>query len=90
MSTTIKPRNLLEWTMNEHSARRTAERIAEEAMLPKHLTGEDILTADLPVLRKSETRDQSGRVITTFEGNCSAWMNDFSMMPKKIISIKTR
>jgi hypothetical protein len=90
MSTTIKPSNLLEWTMNEHSARRTAERIAEEARLPKHLTAEDIATANLPALRKVETRDRSGRVITTFEGNCGAWMNDFSMVPKKIISIKTR
>jgi hypothetical protein len=90
MTVATKPRNYLEAIMNEQSARRTAERIAEEAMLPKHLTSEDIANANLPKLIKVETRDQSGRVITTFEGNCGAWMNDFSMAPKKIVSIKTR
>jgi hypothetical protein len=85
------PKNLLQYHMNLNAAKSVSAKIIEEAQkLPRHLTPEEILAASQPELCKIETRDASGRVITTFEGNCSAWLNDFSMVPKRVISIKTK
>lgn len=41
-------------------------------------------------LREIKTRDQSGRIITSFEGSPRSWMKDFSQPPKRLVRIKTR
>jgi hypothetical protein len=82
MTAQTKPRNLLEATMLELSVRRAAEKIAQEQRA--------VVEAEAPkALKQIDTRDQSGRVITTFEGRAS-WLRDFAPEPKRVVSIKTR
>jgi hypothetical protein len=85
MTVVPKARNLLEATLNELSARRVAEKIAAEARAQQQQQVAD----QQPQLRQIDTRDQSGRVITTFEGRAS-WLRDFAPEPKRVVSIKTR
>jgi hypothetical protein len=68
--------------MLELSARRAAEKIAAEQRAAAE-------TEAPRALRQIDTRDQSGRVITTFEGRAS-WLRDFAPEPKQVVSIKTR
>jgi hypothetical protein len=83
MTAQTRPRNLLETTMLEASVRRAVEKIAQEQRA--------VVEAVLPkALKQIDTKDQSGRTITTFEGDPSVWLNDFAMVPKKVISINTR
>jgi hypothetical protein len=41
-------------------------------------------------LRVIETKDQSGRVITTFEGSPKMWMRDFASPSRWVVGIKTK
>jgi hypothetical protein len=45
---------------------------------------------DIPGLKAIHTRDQSGRIITSFTGSPRAWMNQFSGTPRLLKSIRTR
>jgi hypothetical protein len=78
-----QPKNLLEWSVNEASARRTAERIIAEQR--------QRATADAPpMLKEVRIKDQAGRVITSFEGSPSAWMQEFGMPLKRVVAINTK
>jgi hypothetical protein len=86
MTAIPNPRNLLEYHLNEASARRAAEKIVEgtkrsEAVVDGGARKE---------LRKIEVKDQSGRVITLWEGSPRLWMQYFSMALKKVVAINTR
>jgi hypothetical protein len=92
------PRNYLEAVMAEHQAKQRAAEIAAEER-DKRLgiwsTSMNQWVAPavaerLPELRKIETRDQSGRVITTWEGSPSAWLRNFMSEPKRLVGFNTR
>jgi hypothetical protein len=46
--------------------------------------------ADMPGLKAVRIRDGSGRVITTFEGRPSAWMDFFKSPSRKVLGINNR
>ena len=43
-----------------------------------------------PELKVIQTKDATGRVITTFEGHPSSWMREFAAPPRRVRSIRTR
>ena len=47
---------------------------------------------DLPGLKAISTRDQSGRIITTFEGTPKAWMtfHGFTSPKRRLVGINSR
>ena len=81
MTAQFKPKNLLEYYMNEHSAALTAQKIAQEKQA--------VVGAEAPPMREVRIKDQTGRTITTWEGRAS-WLQDFGMAPKKVVAINTR
>jgi hypothetical protein len=92
------PRNYLEAVMAEHQAKRRAKEIAAEERGKKlgiwsNSMGQWVAPAvaeKLPELKKIETKDASGRVITTWEGTTGAWLRDFMSDPKKLTGFNTR
>jgi hypothetical protein len=101
MTIAARPKNLLEYYINEASAKRTAEKIAEEAKTQERQRlgiwnwSMDTWIAPsiaekLPGLRKIETKDQSGRTITSWEGHPSTWMKDFASPPRRLTAINTK
>jgi hypothetical protein len=84
-----RPKNLLEWHMNEASARRTAERIIAEEAQRRTVTEHGRGAAEAPQMREVRVRDQSGRTITEWHGRAS-WLRDFEPEPKRLVAINTR
>jgi hypothetical protein len=82
---TAQPKNLLEWHMNQASAARTVQKITDEARAKI----ERAVDAE-PKLREVKVKDAAGRVITSWEGSPSAWLNQFAAAPKRLIAINTK
>jgi hypothetical protein len=82
---TAQPKNLLEYHLNEASARLTAQKLSDAARAKV----ERAVDAE-PTLRTVVHKDQSGRTITEFTGSPRAWMQDFGMVPKRVIAINTK
>jgi hypothetical protein len=81
---TAQPKNLLEYHLNEASARRTAEKIAAAQQARA-------VAEQPPQLKEVRVKDQAGRVITSFEGeHPSAWMRQFESPPKRLVAINTK
>lgn len=79
---TAQPKNYLKTIL---AARQAQERAAEIMNQQPQAVVDGSRT-----LREVKTRDQSGRVITEFEGSPSAWLNDFAAEPRRLVKINTR
>jgi hypothetical protein len=80
---TAHPRIYLESVLNAAQVERAAKRMLDE----RRATGQE---PEQKYLKTIETKDQSGRTITTFEGSPSVWMSDFAAPPRRVVGIKTR
>ena len=54
------------------------------------LLGKNLSLEAPPELKVIQTKDATGRIITTFAGHPSTWMREFSSEPRRARSIRTK